>query len=237
MSLVRWALGCLILLAPPLARAETTVETFTGGSNVGGWTFFPGDTIETSGGNPGAYLHAPGMFTWGPWARTSGASVFTGDYRAARIVSVGADFITIDVVLTALGFPLSLMLYSDNGTPGEYGDDWAAYTLGPNVPLPGQGWLSYDFPVPSQSAVLPAGWATVALGPSSPPDPDWNRLVTNVVRVAFLYGDPTELLLEQVWDVGLDNARISSDDVVAVPGEEVAGATWGIIKARYADPE
>lgn len=233
MSLVRWALGCLLVLASPLARADTTIETFTGGSNVGGWTFFPGDRIETAGGNPGAYLHAPGVFTYGPWPRTSGASVFTGDYRAERIVSIGVDLITIDVALAALGFPLSLMLYSDNETPGDSSDDWAAYTLGPNVPLPGQGWLSYDFSVPSQSAVLPPGWEILALGSSSPPDPDWNDLVTSVSRLAFLYGDPTELLLEQLWDVGLDNARICADDDVAVPGDKMVGATWGIIKALY----
>ena len=47
-------------LASGVAAAGTTtfVETFDGGSNVGGWTFGVPGSVEASGGNPGAYLAA-----------------------------------------------------------------------------------------------------------------------------------------------------------------------------------
>jgi hypothetical protein len=49
----------LVLALDVLATADTVTETFDGGSNIGGWTdFSPMETIESSGGNPGAYLHA-----------------------------------------------------------------------------------------------------------------------------------------------------------------------------------
>lgn len=102
------------------------------------------------------------------------------------------------------------MLVSDQGTPSDPDDDWAAYPTGPlNVPLPGQGWVRYSFDVPVEAGSLPPGWATVALGPASPPAPDWNQLVTDVVRVQIFYGDPTMFSIFQGWNLGLDNPTIS----------------------------
>jgi hypothetical protein len=223
-----------VLLIAPVASGETFQETFSNGSNIGGWTYFsPGEAIETVGGNPGAYLHAFGLDTFAPFPRTTQPSVFTGDYRDAMVTSIGVDLITIDVDFSAEGRPLALMLYSDSGTPADPADDWAAYQLGPNIPLPGQGWLSYEFPVPSDSEVLPPGWATVVFGPSSPPNPDWNDVITNVSRLGFHYGDPTFFFIFQMWDVGLDNVRIATDSPVAAAGQGVEDSSWGRIKALY----
>jgi hypothetical protein len=221
------------LIAGGAVRADAFVESFDGGSNVGGWTYFsPGETIETAGGNPGAYLHAFGLDTFAPLPRTTASgSVFTGDFRDAGVSSVGVDLITTHVDFSAEGRPLALMLFSDNDTPGAPGDDWAAYRLGPDIPVPGQGWLSYDFPVESSSTVLPPGWATIALGPSSPPDPDWNDVITDVSRLGFHYGDPTFFFIFQMWDIGLDNARITAGAVTVQEGTE--SSLWGSIKAGY----
>jgi hypothetical protein len=202
-------------LVSAAAFADTFTETFDNGSNVGGWHYSgPGETIETSGGNPGAYLHSPSLDTFAPQPRTSGPdSVFTGDFQGRNVSVIGIDLITIAVDFSAAGRPLTLMLISDAGTPADPNDDWAAYLIGPqDVPVPGEGWKSFSFPVPSQSPTLPAGWQTIALGPSSPP-PDWNDLITDVDEVRFFYGDPTNFFIFQMWDVGLDNVTITADVV------------------------
>jgi len=203
----------LALSAP--AFGDVFTETFDNGSNVGGWLYGgPGETIEPTGGNPGWFLHSPSIDTFAPQPRTSGPdSVFTGDFKDRNVSVIGIDLITIDVDFSAAGRPLTLMLISEAGTPGNPNDDWAAYLIGPqNIPLPGEGWLSYSFDVPSQSPTLPPGWQTIDLGPNPPP-PDWNALITNVDQVRFFYGDPTFVFIFQMWDVGLDNVTITADVV------------------------
>jgi len=204
-------LGLVLALAAAPAVAADFTETFDGGSNVGGWTFGTGnEVIEGSGGNPGAYLHDTFVDTFAPQPRTSQPSIFTGDLRQLGVTSIGIDLITHSVDFSAEGRPLTLMLVSDEGTPANFDDDWAAYIMGPsNVPLPGEGWVSYSFDVPSQETALPAGWATIAFGASSPPEPDWNLLITDVAEVRFFYGDPTMVFIFQGWNLGLDNPTIS----------------------------
>lgn len=206
----------VLVLASRPAGSDTFTETFTGGSNTGGWLYGgPGETIEATGGNPGAYLHSPALDTFAPQPRTSGPdSVFTRDFRARNVTAIGIDLITIAVDFSAAGRPLSLMLLSDAGTPGDPNDDWAAYFIGPvNVPVPGDGWASFSFAVPSQATSLPPGWQTLALGPNSPPVPDWNDVITDVDQVRFFYGDPTGFFIFQMWDVGLDNVTVVGDIV------------------------
>jgi hypothetical protein len=207
-------LAALVLGSAP-AFGNTFTETFTGGSNMGGWLYGgPGETIETTGGNPGAFYHSPTLDTFAPQPRTSGpGSVFTGDFRTRNITAIGIDLITIFVDFSAAGRPLTLMLVSDSGTPGDPNDDWAAYLMGPvNVPVPGDGWASFSFVVPSQATSLPPGWQTIALGPNAPP-PDWNDLITGVDQVRFFYGDPQNFFIFQMWNVGLDNVTIVGDVV------------------------
>jgi hypothetical protein len=191
----------------------TFTETFTGGSNVGGWSFgSPNEMIEASGGNPGAYWHAPFVDSFAPQPRTALglSSVFTGNYRANQVTSVGVDLITFAVDFSAAGRPLTVMLVSDNNTPANFNDDWAAHHIGPmNVPLPGQGWLSYNFDIPSQSMTLPPGWQFIQFGPNSPPSPNWNNVITAVDQLRFFYGDPTLFFIFQGWNLGLDNPRIT----------------------------
>jgi len=203
-------LSMALVLATGAASADSFIETFDGGSNVGGWTFGTGnEVIEPAGGNPGAYLHDSFVDTYAPQPRTTQPSVFTGDFRGQSVRRLGIDLITLAVDFSADGRPLTLMLISDAGTPSDPDDDWAAYVIGPNnAPVPGQGWVSYSFDVPSQETSLPAGWATLALGSSSPPSPDWNQLITDVARVQFFYGDPTFFFIFQVWNLGLDNPTI-----------------------------
>lgn len=201
----------LIAMAAAHAAADY-VETFEGGVKLGEWRFgSPFGYIENSGGNPGAYFRDPEIDTFAPQPHTAwgNTSIFTGNYRQNLVESVGIDLITHRVDFSAGGRPLSVLLVSDNGTPNDFDDDWAAYHIGPNnVPEPGQGWRSFDFAIDAQAQGLPAGWDFVQFGINSPPNPDWNDLITDVAQLRYFYGDPTGFFIFQVWDVGMDNARI-----------------------------
>ncbi|MCZ6653893.1 MAG: hypothetical protein O7D91_12815 [Planctomycetota bacterium] len=203
--------SCIVFATSP-ASADTFIESFDGGSNEGSWTFgSPNGATELFGGNPSRFFHDSFLDTFAPRPRTAfgAASEFAGSYREKGVTSVGIDLILFDVDFSAGGRPLTVMLISDNSTPGDFSDDWAAYLIGPdNVPLVGQGWLSYDFEIPSQSETLPIGWQTVIFGPNSPVDPDWNDVITNVAQLRYFYGDPTFFFIFQGWDLGMDNPRI-----------------------------
>ncbi|HMN96773.1 MAG TPA: GC-type dockerin domain-anchored protein [Phycisphaerales bacterium] len=189
---------------------ESTVVDFDGGLNIGNWTWGIPVTYPQSGGNPGAYMRTQGLDTFAPQLRTQGASVFTGNYREKSVVSLGVDLITFAVDFSAAGRPLALMLVSDNGTPGNPNDDWAAYTLGPDIPVPGQPWKSFDYDIPADATSLPAGWSYIAFGPGA--NFDWNALIENVTRVTFFYGDPEFFFIFQMWTLGADNLRIVCGD-------------------------
>lgn len=199
-----------------VAVGQVVVDTFDPGSNTGGWSFFgPGASVLPVGGNPGAYLDQPGIDTFAPFLRsTTTGSAFTGDYRTREVTRMGVDLVLFQVDFSAEGRPLSLVLMHDNGTPGNPNDDWGAFTMHPqNIPLPGQGWRSYAFDVPSQSATLPAGWDFIEFGPGA--NPNWNTLIGNVRQAGFFYGDPRNLFIFQMWHTGADNVFI---ETVPAPG-------------------
>jgi hypothetical protein len=207
-------------LGPAAAGTTTVVESFDGGGNEGGWTWGFGDTIAATGGNPGAYLHTDGLDTFAPRPQTTSGGAFIGDYRARGVLNVGVDLITFHVDFSAEGRALTLMLIHDNDTPDDPFDDTAAYFLGENIPLEGQGWKIYDFDVPSQETSLPAGWQLLNLGDSgAPPIHDWNDVIQHVSAVWFHYGDPTLLYIFQQWSLGLDNPRITTG-TSGEPGDE-----------------
>jgi hypothetical protein len=188
---------------------QTRTETFSAGSNQGGWTFdLANEVIETSGGNPGAYLHEPLIDTFAPRPHTAlgGTSFFTGDYRAKRVQSLGVDVI----VFSAQFFtspPLTLLLANDNGTPFDTSDDCLVYLVGPTVVAPGQGWRSYEFPIPSQSTTMPPGWRT--WNACSTRDASWNNVIGDVSYVLLMYGEPNFFYPVGPWNTGLDNPRVT----------------------------
>jgi len=186
--------------------------------------------IAGAGGNPAAHLQDTTLDSCCPTARTgSGASSpFAGDYRSMGVTSVGIDLFLAYVDFSAGGRPLTLFLQNDKGTPSNTGDDFGAYFIGPdNVPLVGDGWVDYDFAVDAQATALPAGW--VLFGNVAPGQPaTWSDVVTDVDSVRFFYGDPTFFFIFQMWDVGMDNPRITFADCNGndVPDDQdVAGGT------------
>ena len=215
--------GCLAGGARAAEVRVTTVETFETGTNEGGWTWGTGsETFLDFNGNPGRYLRESHLVTFTPRASTSFGvqSAFTGDFRTRNVASVGIDMAIASVDLNVATRKVTLILLNDNGTPGDLGDDWGAYTV-TDLPIPPTGvaglagetdilqWAGYDVPVPSQSARLPAGWSWVA-GNQLRRSGSWARLMRDVDHVGFILGDPAQLYPLGVWDVALDNPRITA---------------------------
>lgn len=205
----------VLTLLVPFARAQqcpaATVDTFTGGANVGGWSWGLGPIFPTSGGFPGEYLRVAGLDTFAPQLSTTVQSVFTGNYRANGVTSLAVDLQSFHIDFpTSCQRPLSLVLACDNGTPVNPNDDFYVYFVGDQIPCIDGLWHSYTIDVPSQSATMPAGWG---LDPNSTLTPDvaWNIAVQRVTRVTWFFGDPTFFFIFQMWTVGADNLRISTD--------------------------
>ena len=202
-----FALSLAFLGLSGTLSAQNHTETFTGGSNVGGWTYFGLESIPTTGGNPGAYLRSQ-VDTFAPQARTSDpASPYCGDWRALNVRTIGCDLLTISTQFPA-DRECSLILTNDNGTPGNPADDCSVYKIhAGHVPQPGEGWRSFDFAIDPQSTTLPGGWG--ALGNCSG-DAAWNSVITSVDQVTFFYGNPEFFFIFDIWEIGLDNPRIST---------------------------
>jgi hypothetical protein len=223
--------GCTATAASPTEEtcqegaAVVVEETFSGGGNQGAWSISSLGIIRPQGGSEGAYLHAPGLDTFAPMAQTRRGvpSVFTGDYRAHGVTALSVDLSTFAVSSTAEERPLSLMLVSDAGTPGDMADDVFVYYVGAdNIPFPEEGWVRYLFAVPSHSATLPSprsqvegepGWVAArgdVFTPAPDPDAAWNLVMTDVDQVIFWFHDPRYFAMLQNWDVGVDNPAITT---------------------------
>lgn len=201
--------ACAAPLSPLCAQSFT--ETFSGGTNAGGWNWGVGnpDAIEPAGGNPGEFLHQEKADVAVPEVRTQGTSAFTGDWRARGVNRFDFDLLTISTQFPALR-EATLKLTRLNG-PG-FMDDQPIYFIGPDtVPQPGQGWKSFSYSIPVSSPTMPAGW--IARDPNTglpPADPDqwWNDVITNVDQVSVFYGHPDFFYIFDIWNVGIDNPSI-----------------------------
>ena len=195
--------------APP--GTTTFTETFEGGQNTGGWTLGNPflEAIEPTGGNPGAYLHFPDLDTYAPQPSTTEAgSVFTGNYRAQGVSSVGIDLVLFRVDFTSQDRPLAVMLRNDGATPEDFSDDCTVFYLGNKPsPAPNGAWRRYQFRIPSESTTLPRGWNVQNCVESG--DAAWNRVIQDVDELRFHVGDPELFFIFQVWDFGMDNPTIT----------------------------
>jgi hypothetical protein len=231
-------LTLLFLAAVPIgAAADTFIDTFEGGANQAGWSFIQGaDVLESSGGNPGWWLHQPVYDTFAPILNSAwgNATPFAGDYRAANVTRIRFDAQTIHLDFgDGSGFEMVLLLRNTHGTPNDFDDDDFAYFVGPNIPLVGQGWVHYDFDIPSQSNdPVPPGWHGGWSGDCENfrPGVTWANVMSNVDRVEFWWLNPCFFAIFQQWNVGADNVAIEYGNPTAVDE-----ATWGKVKARFGE--
>jgi len=221
-------LAAAALLLPALALADTFTDDFEGGLNVGGWNYNPGDVIEMSGGNPGAWLHNDFIDNFavifdGAW----NAPFFTGDYAAMGVTNVSFD---ARMDGETVPMPMTLLLRDGKGTPGDFTDDDYAYVLGDLIPQTVGTWESYDFPVPSQVGDLPAGWTGAHYFDSGSFSPGytWGDLMANVERVELWFWNPEYFGIFRIWDAGIDNVSITTQAPVSIEP-----TTWGAVKGLF----
>ncbi|MEM9382283.1 MAG: hypothetical protein AAGB93_20170, partial [Planctomycetota bacterium] len=207
-----------LLVLSTSAVAQVGVEDFEGG-NPDGWElwFSVYNSIEPTGGNPGAYLELDN-FTSGPATchyveifpdRSGPGLLHSGDWRAAGVGSVSID---LDVQQGLYLGDLTLRLVSDPGTPGTTSDDCVLSILLPMAGAGAAGWRTYTFDVPTAQATLPPGWEVLAGSPCSPSLPDiaWNAVVRDVDWIEFRYdGNPPAFCQFTSWMLGVDNIAVS----------------------------
>lgn len=215
------ALLSMCLTASAAVGTTVEVEGFeNGGASLARWAWAVAPSVLQPGGNPGMYARQFGLTSFLPTATTVDPSLFTGNYRENRVLSVG-----IDLILTAGSMPavpLTVRVSTDNGTP-DSSDDWGAQFVGSaNVPSAPSGWQSYSFLIPSQEVSLPAGWTFFAN--SGAPTPSWLALMQDVDVVRFHYGVPGTIWAGGNVDYGMDNARIEFGDP-PIPTTSQWGAT------------
>lgn len=240
------ALACCVAGLPVmfvmLVMADTITDTFEGGHNTGGWSISGNSTIDPVGGNPGSWLHNSLADVPFPVVRSNGASAFVGDFRLLGVTLISFDAQLVDRDFgNPVGFPMSLLLRDTKGTPGDPTDDDYAYFVGPRVPQIGQGWIHYDFAIPSdETTPVPAGWSGGWAGDleNFRPGVDWNDVITNVDRVEVWWLHPAFFAIFAQWDCGMDNIAITTADdpcPADTDGDNVVGildflgllAAWG----------
>jgi len=216
-------LALLSLCAVPLfGNGTTTVDDFEGPTNLGGWTFnvTTREIREPAEGNPGGWLRNTGIISFAPILASSGSSPFTGDFRAANVTRISIDARTDAASVGAAGRQLSLVLRDTKGTPLDPADDDYAYSVGATIPQVGEGWVHYDFDVPSAVTVpVPAGWSGGYGGDleNFRPGVDWNDVIARVDSVEFWWLDPSFFAVIQLWEVGVDNVTLRTGDALAIP--------------------
>ncbi len=223
MSKMTPVLAVLGLCSAAVAGSSTFTEGFEGPSNVGNWSISGAGTIQLVGGNPDAWLNRSGLDTFAPIVQTGVVGdPFVGDFREMGVTQISFDAALRDRNFgDPVGFQMSLLLRDTKGT-GDPSDDDYAYYVGPNVPLMGDGWVHYDFDVPSASTdPVPAGWSGGWAGDleSFRPGVDWNDVITNVDRVEIWWLHPAFAAIFSAWDVGVDNMSITTDVTTTCPGD------------------
>ena len=225
------ALVCL----PVAAIAETVTEDFEDMVNDYGFTFGnASDAILASGGNPDAWFHNDNIYTFGPILRTPyGGPVFTGNYREMGVTMISFDAITPHIDFGNMPIEMTVLLRDTNGTPQDVDDDDYAYYPGAIIPQPADGWLHYDFEIPSDSTDShPAGWWGGWVGNLEDfrPGIDWNDVIVSVDRLEVWWWHPAYFGIMQGWHVGVDNISITYEGT-----SPVENSTWGQIKALYSN--
>jgi len=208
-------LGALCLQGTAGAQAYT--ETFTA-SDEGAYEII-GDnwnSLETTGGNPGAYkrlMNSAGTGDSAGILTTSWPSSFSGDWRAAGIGIVGFDMdISAGVYNQGSGI-FTITIANDSGTVDTADDNMVTMESVTLFPPTTSGWMSYDWDIPTGATQLPGGWSSS--GPSGVPDTIWNIVMQDVSYMDFRMdmnpspGAPFNIL----WDLGVDNIRVGQGSV------------------------
>jgi hypothetical protein len=210
------ALAALIA-APALAGANVIVDTFENG-NPNNWDWQLGPSIFSgvvpTGGNPGAYLKTnPGVSGAGAWF--SDGPDFAGNFIEMGVTHVGGD------LYSEQGDPnneiIHIAIVNYGPTSSIFDDTIAHFNTGVASPdFPGDGWVSFDAPVPVNSPDLPAGWTLHStFGGGGMGNMTWAELMADVDAIVIGYGNVVGPIAPFNVTRGLDNPRLT---LIPAPG-------------------
>src|SRR5438874_6264255 len=191
--ILRACLFCLVGAGIVTAARGDFIETYDDGTDVGLWHCSVGAprTIETSGGNPGAYVQQGGFSSSIPtWASISTRfqpgvpdpykidSIYTGDWTSLGVTSITADLNVIQVATWATDRAVTLELLRMDETGFSVNYD-ATYTL-PDLPEPPIGWQTYSLPVDANSPTIPQGWVFTRGDGTPGTDAEWSPFLHRI---------------------------------------------------------
>ncbi len=204
------------------SEINTFIETYDDGTDVGLWHCSVGvpRIIETSGGNPGAYLQQGGFSTSIPtWASISTRfqpgvndpykidSIYTGDWTSLGVTSITADLNVIQVATWATDRAVTLELLQMDETGFNVTYD-ATYTL-PDLPDPPVGWQTYSFPVNADSPTIPEGWVFTRGDGTPGTDAEWSVFLHRIDLTSIGFYKPGFAYPSLgTWILGIDNIEI-----------------------------
>ena len=203
--ILRAFLFCLGASGIVAAAHASFIETYDDGTDVGLWHCSVGvpRIIETSGGNPGAYLQQGGFSTSIPtWASISTRfqpgvpdpykidSIYTGDWTTLGVTSIAVDLNVIQVATWATdrAVTLELLQMDDTGFNVTYD---ATYTL-PDL-LTAIGWQTYHSRLmPIHRPFHEDGSSHAAMGRGT--DAEWSPFLHRVDLTALAFTSPDLLI-------------------------------------------
>ncbi len=199
----------VLAFALPAARAGF-VETFDNGGNEGDWhlTISP-PSVEPDGGNPGAYLRASADAAVPTWYVPIGTPTiyFLGDFVHTKVGTLAVDiniFSGVEVPDRAVTLDLETTLGTGDFTKGV-----DAYYIGTDISTFPEGWQTYEFPINATSPTIPPGWVVTKGNGRPGTDADWQALMNDVETFGVELGQPGYFYPFGIWDLGLDNARVT----------------------------
>lgn len=221
-------------LVSGVSRADV-VDTFDNNINQGTWRLTSNASrlyrIESSGGNPGAYLHgqvAAAVPTW--YVSEPAGNPYLGNWGAAGYRSFRFD-LNISGGIQVPDRVLTFHLFTTLGT-GDPVQGIDAYELGPDISNYQPGWGSYAYAADAASQTIPAGWVVTEGNGQAGTDADWRALMAHIEDVHMELGQPGYFYPNlNVWDIGLDNVTLSTSPVPG-PGALSVGAAGLALAAR-----
>lgn len=203
-------------------QTNSFIENYDDGTDVGLWHCSLGvpRIIESSGGNPGAYLQQGGFSSSTPtWASISTRfqpgvpdpykidSVYTGDWTTLGVTNITADLNVIHVATWATDRAVTLELLQMDETGFNVNYD-ATYTL-PDLPDPPIGWQTYSFPVDANSPIIPQGWVFTRGDGTPGTDAEWSPFLHRVDLTSIGFYKPGFAYPSLgTWILGIDNIEI-----------------------------
>jgi hypothetical protein len=220
--ILRACLFCLVAAGIVAGARGDFIETYDDGTDVGLWHCSVGvlRIIETSGGNPGAYLQQGGFSSSIPtWASISTRfqpgvpdpykidSIYTGDWTGLGVTSIIVDLNVIHVATWATDRAVTLELLQMDETGFNVNYD-ATYTL-PDLPNPPVGWQTYSFPVDANSPTIPEGWVFTRGDGTPGTDAEWSPFLHRIDLTSIGFYKPGFAYPSLgTWILGIDNIEI-----------------------------